>query len=78
MRLARPHIGLKVVVISTQDEAGKARRARMNFRATIFDAKTSADVSERMRRISGQDKSSYDPGREGRRSPPSQLEDGEL
>ena len=25
----------------------------MNFRATVFDAKTPADVSERMRRISG-------------------------
>jgi hypothetical protein len=59
MRLARPHIGLKVVVISTKDETGKARRARMNFRATVFDAKTPADVSERMRRISGHYKFSY-------------------
>ena len=59
MRAVRPHIGLKVVAISTQDETGKARRARMNFRATVFDAKTPADVSDRMRRISGHHKFNY-------------------
>ena len=48
-----------MVVISTQDEAGKARRARMNFRASIFNAKTPADVSERVRRISGHYKFTY-------------------
>ena len=40
---------LKIVVISTRDETGRTRRARLNFKAMIFDAKTPADVSERVR-----------------------------
>ena len=50
---------LQMVVISTRDETGRARRARMNFRATIFDAKTPADISERMERVSRHYKFNY-------------------
>ena len=52
-------VSFKIVVISTRDETGRVRRARRNFKAMVFDAKTPVDVSERLKRISRHYKFKY-------------------